>query len=200
MKKLCWTISLVMLHFIVFAGNFTGTYSFNKGMNKASGSLIINQFSTDSAFFILQAVSGDPDFFTIELKGFIQIDSLKGFYQTKDSCSIQFNFSNTSCSLLFNPICKYDYKADGKYKRINSTVKKGSSLMPAFSDKFGTIKKDSVLCYSIPHISSPEKINLLKNDKVNITDDCNGFYLIEVKNKKNEFLWVSKKDIQLLKK
>ena len=62
MRKLCWTLSLVMLHFIVFAGNYTGMYSFNKGMNKASGTLYITQFSSDSAFFMLEAVSGDPDF------------------------------------------------------------------------------------------------------------------------------------------
>jgi hypothetical protein len=34
---------------------------------------------------------------------------------------------------------------------------------------------------------------------VKITDEFKQFYLIELKNKQNEFLWVLKKNIQLIK-
>jgi len=169
-------------------------------MNKASATMYLTHFSEDSAFFMLQAVSGMPDFFTTELKGFIRIENSTGIYTSKDSCKIKFIFTSASCEMTENGACTYDFSTDGKYKKTATKLKKGVSLLPAFSDKSGTITIDSITCYSIPHYSSPSGCSLMKNVLVTITDEFNGFYLIEIKSKKNEFLWVPKKNIQLAKK
>lgn len=197
-------IRLTLISFLLgmamtmFAAKYTGIYSYNKGMNKASSTMYISEFTSDSAFFMLQAMSGAPDFYTTEIKGFISIENEHGTYKGKDSCSIDFTFNPVSCTLVEHN-CKYDFSTEGKYKKTSSQLKKGFLLMPAFSDKHGIIKADSTYCYSIPHQTLNDIKLLMKNDAVNITDEFNGFYLIELKNKKNEFLWVLKKNVQLLK-
>lgn len=167
-------------------------------MNKASATLYITEFNNDSAFIMLQAMSGAPDFFTTEIKGFISIEQEHGLYKGKDSSSIEFLFNAVSCTLVEHN-CKYDFSTQGKYKKTSQQLKKGFLFMPAYSDKHGIIKNDSTICYSIPHQTTNDAAFLNKNADVTITDEFNGYYLIELKNKKNEFLWVLKKNVQLLK-
>lgn len=194
------TIILVLFCFELFSNNFSGSYAYNKGMNKASGNFYLNHFKEDSAFFMLQTVSGMPDFFTTELKGFIKIENMIGTFVTKDSCMLHFNFTNSSATLTDNVNCKFDFSPAGKYKKTTPILKKGSGFLPAFADKNGLVVSDSIKCYSIPSSSGKVEYVLYKNEKVQISDDFSGFYMIEIKSKKNLFLWVSKKSIQLLKK
>ena len=200
MLKALLICCLMATFFSSQAIDYSGIYSYNKGMNKASATIYITQFSGDSAFFMVQAMSGMPDFFTTELKGFIRIENGNGLYNYKDSCKIEFTFTSSSCAMTENGNCRHDFSTDGKYKKTATKIKKGVSLLPAFSDKSGTVTKDSISCYSIPHYSSPSGCSLQKDQGVTITDEFNGFYLIEIKSKKNEFLWVPKKNIQLAKK
>ena len=200
MLKALLICCLTALSFSLHATDYSGIYSYNKGMNKAGATLYLSHFSEDSAFFLIQAMSGMPDFFTTEIKGFIRIDNGLGIYQPKDSCRIEFIFTTSSCTISENGYCKNEFGTDGKYKKTATKVKKGIGLLPGFSDKSGTITQDSTSCYSIPHYSSPSACSLLNNESVTITDEFNGFYLIEIKSKKNEFLWVPKKNIQLAKK
>ncbi|MBK7763590.1 MAG: hypothetical protein IPI46_09490 [Bacteroidetes bacterium] len=180
--------------------NFTGTYLFSKGVNKASSTLMLIQFKPDSAFFILHAVSGMPDFFTTELKGFCSIDQNIGKYIGKSNASLQFNFTSYTCIISENTECKFDCSTAGKYRKVSSTIKKGNDFMPAFSDKMGIIVHDSISSYPIPHDAMKSKLMLHKNTLVMIHDEYNDYYLIETDKLKNEFLWVNKKYIQLKKR
>ena len=168
-------------------------------MNHESGMIYIFQFKPDSAFFMLQAVSGMPDFNTTELKGFIQIDSNRGNYHGKDSAEIQFVFTNSACLLEENNFCKYNFSTKGKYKKTSNKLLKANMLMPSIGDKSGVVKKDSTCAYLVPVYHTTPSTFLSSQTTVQITDEFNGFYLIELKNKKNEFLWVLKKNIQLYK-
>ncbi len=197
--KLILSLLLLVVYSISNAVSYTGIYSYNKGVNKANGTLYVTHFKEDSAFFMVQTVSGMPDFFTTEIKGFMQIENNMGLYIAKDSCKIEFTFTTVSCSLNENIECKFDFSTNGKYKKTSPKLKKGSSMMPLFVDKKGTVKTDTVYCLSAPNASSATQCLLQKNDEVQITDEFNGYYLIELKNKKNEFLWVWKKNIQLIK-
>ena len=183
----------------VFGINYSGVYAYNKGMNKASGVIYISHFKEDSAFFMMQAVSGMPDFLTSDIKGFIHIDSNNNIFKLNDTCQIQFAFTSTNCIVKQIGNCPYEYSCDGKYKKNIATAKKTITLLPAFADKKGLVKIDSLRMSTVPHIHGYKNEYLRKNEPINITDEYNGFYLIELKNKKNEFLWVSKKGIQLLK-
>jgi hypothetical protein len=194
-----FVISILLYVHVVSAFNYSGIYSYNKGLNKESGTIYIFHYTSDSAFFMLQAVSGMPDFNTTELKGFISVDSNKGIYTGKDSAEIEFAFTNSSCTLLENSFCSYTFSTRGKYKKTSAKLSRGNSLMPSIADKSGVVKKDSTICYAIPKQTSSPSYILLHQETVQITDEFNGFYLVEVKKKKNEFLWVPKKSIQVRK-
>ncbi len=180
--------------------NHTGVYAYNKGMNKASGTIYIHQFSQDSAFFMLETVSGMPDFIMTDEKGFLHIENNNGLYKSKDTCGIEFTFTATSCSLTENGSCHHEFSTNGKYKKTSTILKKGPSLLPAMADRSGIISKDSVYARVAPHRSAAISVPINKGEEVQITDEYNGFYLIEVRNKKKDFLWVLKKNIQPLKK
>ncbi len=198
MNKLLFTFFLSLITLLSVAGNHTGIYSYNKGLNKASATLYLNQFSEDTAFFMLEALSGMPDFFMNDAKGFMSVTDNAGVYQRKDSCRIEFTFTPVGCTLNENGHCNYECTTNGKYKKTSAQLKKGNSLLPAISDKNGIIAKDSVQVRSAPHRLAPASIIIAKNERVQITDEFNGYYLIELNNKKKEFLWVYKKNIQVL--
>ncbi len=199
MTKLLFTFFFSLTTLLSFAGNHTGIYSYNKGLNKANATLYLNQFSEDTAFFMLEAVSGMPDFFMTDTKGFVRITDNAGIYRSKDSCGIEFTFTPVACTLRENGSCRYECSTNGKYKKTSAQLKKGTSLLPAISDKNGIISKDSVYGRSAPHRSAPASVSIPKNESVQITDEFNGYYLVEVNNKKKDFLWVHKKNIQVLK-
>lgn len=181
------------------ASDFTGVYTFSKGVNKANGTLYVYQWSTDSAFIILQAVSGMPDFFTIERKGFIRIENNKGILAGKDTCDAELHFSPAQCQWNDNAGCKQEFSAAARYKRINTQLKKSSTFMPGVDMRNGTVNRDSVACYVAPHRSADLMRILSKTQDVQITDEYNGFYLVELPNRLHEFLWVPKKLITVIR-
>ena len=192
-------IVLVCLCSLAHAVNYTGVYSYSKGLNKANGLLYITQFNADSAFYMLQVVSGSPDYLTTELKGFLQIDHNKGSYYGKDSCLMEFLFESSVCTVNEVSHCHHEYSAHAKYKKTNSKIKKGVSFLPAFADKSGRVLSDSVFCYSIPHASGLCNFKVAKDEIVSITDECRGYYLIDMPSKKNDFIWIPKRQIKLIK-
>jgi hypothetical protein len=175
MIKLLYTLCLSACFYLASATLVTGVYSFNKGMNKASGTLYINQFSEDSAFFLLETVSGMPDFIMTDAKGFLRIENNTAFYRRKDTCGIEFLFTTTSCSLTENGSCRFEFSPNGKYKKTSNVVKKCPSLLPAMADKSGIISKDSVYGFVAPHRSAPLTMMINKGEEVQITDEYNGF-------------------------
>jgi hypothetical protein len=199
MRKLLFVLYLLLQYFVVDAVNYSGIYTYSKGMNKASGTIYLSHFNEDSVFFILQSVSGMPDFNTTEIKGFFTLENGSGSYFAKDSGIIQFDFNKNACILQENEYCKYNFSTNGKYIRTSTKLKKGNSLLPAFADKNGIVKTDSIYCFSVPNIGGITQTLVRKNQKIQITDEYDGFYMIEIQNKKNEFLWLSKKNIQLIK-
>lgn len=184
---------------LVWAGNFTGVYSFSKGVNKASGTLYICQWSADSAFILLQAVSGMPDFFTAERKGFIRIENNIALFVGNDSCRAQLNFGAGTCQWNESATCSSEFNASSRYKRINARLKKSASFMPGVDIRKGTVKSDSVSCYAAPHRASERISQLTRLQDVQITDEYNGFYLVELSDQLHNFLWVPKKQISLIR-
>ena len=193
------TLISFLIHFTATAFDYTGVYLFNKGLNKANGSLYVVQINDDSAFIMLQAVSGLPDFFTLEYKGFIRIENNSGVFNAKDSCRIQLNLSATACRLMQNDACGIEFSCDANYKRVSRQVKKGSSFMPGIISRKGRILKDSTTCHQAPYQHAAMVIAIQKDQEVIISDEYNGYYLVELKTRKNEFLWVSKKNVVSIK-
>ena len=199
MKRFLILILVVFLTNTIFAGKLTGTYSFSKGLNKANATVYVNQFSEDSAFIYITAISGMPDFNTLDFRGFIYLVENKGSYIFKDSCKIYFTFSGNSLSIVEDSICKLPCSLASKYKKTSPVLKKSSTIISEFVEKNGKIKNDSTLIYKIPLLESEISCSILKETPIKITDEYKQFYLIELKNKQNEFLWVLKKNIQLFK-
>ncbi|KXK41777.1 MAG: hypothetical protein UZ11_BCD004001750 [Bacteroidetes bacterium OLB11] len=77
MKKIFFFICLILPTYSLIAGDYSGVYSFNKGVNKANGTLFLFQFTEDSSFFYLSCFSGAPEFSLVNVKGFLKIDSNK---------------------------------------------------------------------------------------------------------------------------
>lgn len=194
-------LSLILLfNYSVVATDYSGVYGYSKGLNKASGTMYLSQINSDSAFFIIQSMSGMPDFFTLELKGFLHFAHDSATYQQHDSCQIRFEFKTSTCLVVETTTCHSDFSASGRYKKIHSAVKKGSSFLPGIIQRTGFIVNDSTRCFQAPHRAASGTLLLNKQQQVEIIDEYNGYYLIELKSKKNEFLWVPKKNISLPKK
>lgn len=184
---------------VSFAGKFTGTYSFNKGLNKSNATVYVNHFKDDSAFVYITAVSGMPDFNTLDFRGFITIYENVASYTFKNNCTIQFQFSGNGMTITEDSMCHLQCPIATKYKRTTPALKKSSIMVSEFVEKQGKLKSDSVEIYKIPLMDSEIAYSLSKNTEMKIIDEYKQFYLIEVKNKQNEFLWVLKKNIQLIK-
>ena len=183
----------------LYAGIFDGLYTYSKGINKAYGEISIAHFSADSAFFILQCVSGMPDFSNEEMKGFMQVDSNRGVYHKNDSCSVMFIFSKKRLDIQTKLNCTFSFSPAGKYTLKNTTIAKGVNYLPAFTERRGRTKTDSIPCLQAPHTKAKFVCWLTKSDEFYIVDEYSGYYLVTTKTKKKEFLWVSKKEIALLK-
>lgn len=199
MRWITLSLCCFLWHGMALASDFTGVYSFSKGVNKASGTLYIYQWSTDSAFILLQAVSGMPDFFTAERKGFIRIENNTGLYPGNDSCSAQLLFGPGTCQWNETGKCTTEFNASSRYKRINTRLKKSASYMPGVDVRNGTVNRDSVSCYAAPHPFSEKTNWLTKSQDVQIADEYNGFYLVELPYRLHEFFWVPKKLITVIR-
>jgi hypothetical protein len=199
MKKGIILLVMLCVCVVCFAGNFTGTYNFNKGLNKANATVYVNHFKDDSAFIYITAVSGMPDFNTLDFRGFITIYHNVASYTFKNNCSIHFQFFGNSLSITEDTLCRLQCPIATKYKKTSPALKKSSIMFSEYVEKQGILKTDLVEIYKIPLLESDIAFTLSKDVAVKITDEFKQFYLIELKNKQNEFLWVLKKNIQLIK-
>lgn len=190
---------LIFYTSLCYALDYSGVYSFNKGINKANGYLYVFHFKPDSLFFYLSTVSGAPDFLMSNLKGFASIDSNNAVY-VKNNCIIQFGIdAKKGISIKQNDTCVFEFSFNGIYKRNNQALKRNTTWMTEYSEKNAVIKLDSLILYNVPHYSSQNNVSLQKGTSVKVLDEYNGFYLIEINHKKTEFIWAPKKWVQLSK-
>jgi len=199
MKKGILFLVMFCVTIVSYAGKYTGTYSFNKGLNKANATIYVNHYKDDSAFIYITAVSGMPDFNTLDFRGFITIYDNVASYTFKNNCSIQFQFLVNNLTITEDSLCHLQCSLAAKYKKMSSALKKSSIMVSDYVEKQGVIKTDMVEVYKIPLLESELALTLSKETPVKMIDEYKQFYLIELKNKQNEFLWVLKKNIQIIK-
>jgi hypothetical protein len=180
--------------------NFTGIYAYNKGINKAFATAYIYHFQEDSAFFYIHGVSGMPDFFTADLKGFLRIDSNRGIYTGKDTCNIDLLFSAQQLTIQRDTLCKHEMNTVGKYKKSSNKWVKGPSVLFNYIEKSGQIQVDSCTVFAAPHPNAKIKRTFAKSSTVKIIDEFRLFYLVEHPSAKKEFTWVLKKHVLIPKK
>lgn len=185
--------------FLLHAIDYSGIYNYNKGLNKANGTICFFQVKPDTAFFYLNNMSGAPDFNLTNMKGFLRIDSNSFFYR-KDSCRIILELKNNIFSVTQNTACKNDFSVEGKYKKMNNSLKKPNTWMTEYTERNGVINTDSSVIYIAPHPEAKQIATLKKDTGVKVIDEVNGFYLVEIPKQKNEFMWTSKKNVLLPKK
>jgi hypothetical protein len=199
MKKGILFLVMFCVTIVSYAGKYTGTYSFNKGLNKANATIYVNHYKDDSAFIYITAVSGMPDFNTLDFRGFIAIYDNVATYTFKNNCSIQFQFLGNNLTITEDSLCHLQCSLAAKYKKTSPVLKKSSVMVSDYVEKQGVIKTDMVEVYKIPLLESELALTLSKETPVKMIDEYKQFYLIELKNKQNEFLWVLKKNIQIIK-
>ena len=199
MKKGILFLVMFCVTIVSYAGKYTGTYSFNKGLNKANATIYVNHYKDDSAFIYITAVSGMPDFNTLDFRGFITIYDNVASYTFKNNCSIQFQFLVNNLTITEDSLCHLQCSLAAKYKKTSPALKKSSIMVSDYVEKQGVIKTDMVEVYKIPLLESELALTLSKETPVKMIDEYKQFYLIELKNKQNEFLWVLKKNIQIIK-
>lgn len=199
MKKGILFLVMFCVTIVSYAGKYTGTYSFNKGLNKANATIYVNHYKDDSAFIYITAVSGMPDFNTLDFRGFITIYDNVASYTFKNNCSIQFQFLGNNLTITEDSLCHLQCSLAAKYKKTSPALKKSSIMVSDYVEKQGVIKTDMVEVYKIPLLESELALTLSKETPVKMIDEYKQFYLIELKNKQNEFLWVLKKNIQIIK-
>lgn len=199
MKKGILFLVMFCVTIVSYAGKYTGTYSFNKGLNKANATIYVNHYKDDSAFIYITAVSGMPDFNTLDFRGFITIYDNVASYTFKNNCSIQFQFLVNNLTITEDSLCHLQCSLAAKYKKMSPALKKSSIMVSDYVEKQGVIKTDMVEVYKIPLLESERALTLSKETPVKMIDEYKQFYLIELKNKQNEFLWVLKKNIQIIK-
>lgn len=198
MKKGILFLVMFCVTIVSYAGKYTGTYSFNKGLNKANATIYVNHYKDDSAFIYITAVSGMPDFNTLDFRGFITIYDNVASYTFKNNCSIQFQFLVNNLTITEDSLCHLQCSLAAKYKKTSPALKKSSIMVSDYVEKQGVIKTDMVEVYKIPLLESELALTLSKETPVKMIDEYKQFYLIELKNKQNEFLWVLKKNIQII--
>lgn len=200
MKK-WWLITIIIFcQQLILAQHSSGVYSYNKGLNKSNGSIYLTQFCSDSAFLYIQASSGAPDFNMTDIKVFIKIDSNKGYYKAKDSCSIVFNFYKDKLQIQKHSACKHEFNLEGNYKRVQMIAKRNANLLLPFMGQKGFTKLDTVYVLNAPHSRASKQFSINKKETpVQILDEYSSYYLISTSSHKNEFLWIDKKSLTLSK-
>jgi hypothetical protein len=182
-----------------FAQDISGVYTYSKGLNKANGTLYLFQFKSDSAFFYLNCLSGMPDFLTTDIKGFLRIDSTKGYIKEAESCRIKINFEKTKCHLSQDSLCKYEFNTSGVYKKTSPIPKRNPTMLLNYTEKVAKSTTDTIIAYLAPHIEAKSKPIVCKEGDIKVIDEYKQFLLIEHKKYKQEFLWVIKKNILIPK-
>ena len=185
--------------FLLSAIDYTGIYSFSKGLNKPNGSLCVFQIKPDTVFYYLSNMTGAPDFNLTNMKGFLRIDSSMAHYR-KDSCNVQLEFKQSIISVNQSNGCKSDFTVDGQYKKNGNSLKRPVTWMTEYTEKGGIIQIYSSIVYFAPHAESKQLFSIKKETAVKVLDEVNGFYLIESPKQKNEFHWTQKKNVLLNKK
>ncbi len=191
MKKIFFFLCLILSTYLLFAGDESGVYSFNKGVNKANGTLFLFHFTEDSSFFYLSCFSGAPDFSLVNVKGFLKMDSNKIVYKN-NPCQILFTLKPNNIILSNDSTCQFEHSIEGAYKKSSPILKKTNTWFTNYTERNAKLKKDSVQIYFAPS-KNAKIIGMLKIDsKIHILDEVGQFYLVELANKKNEFYWIDK--------
>lgn len=178
--------------------DYSGVYSFNKGINKENGTLFLFQFKDDSAFFYLNNFSGAPDFFLTNVKGFLKIDSNSMEFK-KGQCIITLNAKSNQIIIKQDSLCKFEHPIDGIYKKFTNNLKKTNTWFTEYTERATKLKRDSIPIFFAPSESAKIIGSLSIDSKIHILDEVANFYLIELNNKKNEFYWIEKKNAIPLK-
>ncbi|MEZ5047532.1 MAG: hypothetical protein R2831_11125 [Chitinophagaceae bacterium] len=177
---------------------YSGTYAYSKGLNKAFATIVCSQFKADSAFVCINAVSGMPDFHTIFWKGFIHQDSSQWLAHTA-SCTYKMSFKKNILSIQLLDSNSAPFTWVGKYVKKNNLEKINSSMLEEMNEQTAICNADSVVALRVPHIEGRVLCMLNKNTKINIVDKYLNYYLVEVPSLKNDYVWIPKKYIKLLK-
>lgn len=178
---------------------WAGVYNYTKGVNKPFGILHITPVKPDTVFFMLNTVSGDPDFLSTELKGFLRIDSTEGLFQSKASCKMHFRVNKSMLLIEGDSLCKFDYTPSGKYRRVNDKINKSAALLFSFTERKGIIKKEGCEVFEAPHPEAKLIRTFAADAEIRILDEYNQYFLIEKKEFSKEYLWVLKKNVTLRK-
>lgn len=178
---------------------WSGIFTFTKGVNKPFGIVHIIPVKQDTVFFMSNAVSGDPDFLSTELKGFIQVDSVQGIYQGKASCRLRFTVNKSSLLIDGDTMCTFDYTPCGKYRRVDPKINKSAALLFNFTELKGSIKKEGCEGLAAPHPEARIIRTFTAETEIRILDQFNQYFLIEKKETSKEYLWVLKKNVTLRK-
>lgn len=175
----------------VNAQRLTGVYSFSKGLNKPNGTLYLIHFQPDSAFFYLSTLSGAPDFFSTDLKGFAQIDSNTARFK-RDKCLITMQFGKTDVEISHDSVCGMEYPVSGRFKKTGPVAKRSATMLLNYTERPVQANGDSLQVYSAPHTVASSRKVLCKAGDIKIVDEFRGFYLIDHRKFKAEFMWVPK--------
>lgn len=200
-------MNLLFLVFNFFAGLtegqsqglWAGVYNYTKGVNKPFGIVHITPVKPDTVFFMLNTVSGDPDFLSTELKGFLRIDSSEGMFQGKAACKMHFKVNKSMLLIEGDSLCKFEYTPTGKYRRVNDRINKSAALLFSFTERKGIIKKEGCEVFEAPHPDAKLIRTFAADAEIRILDEFNQYFLVEKKEFSKEYLWVLKKNVTLRK-
>ena len=200
MNKLLITWMAILLTSIANGQDFTGVYSFNKGLNKPNGILYFMQFAPDSAFLYLSTTSGNPDFLSTDIKGMVKIDSSITYIKQAAACRLELTLLKTSIIVKQDTGCQYEYTTAGTYKKTSHVIKRSPTMVINYTEKPARAKQDSLEVFVAPSLQAKSKVILCKENDIKIIDEFNAFFLIEHKKYKTEFMWVQKKNLLIPKK
>lgn len=192
MKYLFTLLCIFYCKISCLATDFTGIYQYSKGINKATGQIYLFQVKSDTLFFIIQTLSGAPDYHSNSIKGFAKIDSNKADYFNNKNCHIHFDLSQSTLKVSEDTICKSEFTSNGLYKKMPQKMKKSPMMMSDFTEKPVKPPKDSLLFYSVPHKNSDSKWVHCKEGQLKIIDEFQSYFLVEHKSYKDDFLWIPK--------
>ena len=199
MRRLKLILAATVFCLLAQAQDYTGIYNYNKGLNKANGTLYVFHFKPDSAFFYLNAISGMPDFLSTDIKGFLRIDSSIAYIKEAESCRLVIKFLSGKCVIEQDTLCKYEFNTSGTYKRSATALKRNATMLLNYVEKPARTTSDTIMAYLAPHSDAKTKTIICKTGDIKVIDEYKQFLLIEHKKYKQEFLWVYKKNILLPK-
>ena len=200
MNKLLITWMAILLTYIANGQDFSGVYNYNKGLNKPNGTLYLMQFSSDSAFFYLSTLSGNPEFLSTDIKGMLRIDSSTSYIKQASACRLELTLLKNSIVVKQDTGCTYEYTTAGTYKKTGAGLKRSPTMVINYTEKPARAKQDSLEVFLAPSLKAKSKVILCKENDIKIIDEFNAFFLIEHKKYKTEFMWVQKKNLLIPKK